>query len=45
MSLYTKNPNSSDLNLVPYVNNAWHYMLISNSGLEKKGKEKMKDIY
>lgn len=45
MSLYTKNPNSPDLNLVPYVNNAWHYMLISNSGLEKKGKEKMKDIY
>lgn len=45
MSLYTKNPNSPDLNLVPYVNNAWHYMLISNSGMEKKEKEKMKDIY
>lgn len=42
---YSANAKDPALSQPPYVNNAWYYMLLSGTGTERKGKEKMKTIY
>ena len=42
---YMKNPNDPSLSMPPLANTFWSYMLVSQEGKEKKGKQQMKEIY
>ena len=45
VNLYMKNPNDPSLSMPPLANTFWSYMLVSQEGKEKKGKQQMKEIY
>ncbi len=45
VNLYTKNPKDPSLSVPPLGDTFWSYMLVSQKGMEKKGKQQMKEIY
>ena len=45
VNLYMKNPSDPSLSMPPLANTFWSYMLVSQEGMEKKGKQQMKEIY
>jgi hypothetical protein len=45
VNLYTKNPKDPSLSVPPLGDTFWSYMLVSQEGMEKKGKQQMKEIY
>ena len=45
VNIYMKNPNDPSLSMPPLAGTFWSYMLVSQEGKEKKGKQQMKEIY
>ena len=45
VNLYMKNQKDPSLSTPPLGNTFWSYMLVSQEGKEKKGKQQMKEIY
>ena len=45
VNIYMKNPNDPSLSMPPLAGTFWSYMLVSQAGKEKKGKQQMKEIY
>lgn len=45
VNLYMKNQNDPSLSAPPFGNTFWSYMLVSQEGKERQGKQQMKEIY
>ena len=45
IQLYMQNPKDPQLNLQPYVSNAWHYVMVQGADEASKKKEGMKEVY
>ena len=45
VNLYMKNQNDPSLSAPPFGNTFWSYMLVSQEGKERQGKQPMKEIY
>ncbi len=45
VNIYMKNPSDPSLSMPPLAGTFWSYMLVSQEGKEKKGKQQMKEIY
>ena len=45
IQLYMQNPKDPQLNLQPYVSNAWHYVMVQGVDEASKKKEGMKEVY